>query len=97
MCWLRGSTSTERRPPTLAVEVVSPATRAQDWEAKRRAYARAGLRHYWIVDPEVPAIATYDLLDGRYIERHVVCCDERLDLRRPFPVVIHPTDLLATR
>jgi Uma2 family endonuclease len=85
------------RPPTVAVEVVSPATRTRDWDWKRRAYARAGLRHYWIVDPDIPAIATYDLLDGRYVERHVVCCHERLDLRRPFPVVIHPTDLLTTR
>lgn len=84
-------------PPTLVVEIASLSTRTRDWNLKLHAYARAGLPHYWVVDPDIPAILTYDLLTGRYVERHVVCCHERLDVRRPFPVVIHPTDLLTTR
>jgi Uma2 family endonuclease len=37
--------------PDLAVEVLSPRTRANDLGAKRDAYLRAGARELWLVDP----------------------------------------------
>ena len=36
----------------LVVEVISPASALTDRERKRRRYQRAGIPHYWIVDPE---------------------------------------------
>lgn len=42
-------------PPDLAVEVLSPSTRAFDLVRKREDCARVGVRELWIVDPEGPA------------------------------------------
>ena len=46
--------------PHLAVEVLST-DRAADLIRKFEKYARAGLEHYWVVDPEAPEIVVYRL------------------------------------
>jgi Uma2 family endonuclease len=42
--------------PDLAVEVMSPRTRANDLGAKRDAYMRAGVRELWLVDPPAQTV-----------------------------------------
>src|SRR4051794_26363676 len=42
-----------RRPPALAIEVVSVGGEVRDYETKRQEYLVYGLREYWIVDPQV--------------------------------------------
>lgn len=42
-------------PPDLAVEVLSPSTRAFDLVRKRADYARIGVGELWLIDPEGPA------------------------------------------
>ncbi len=37
--------------PDLVIEVASPSTAGYDRRQKQDAYARAGVREYWIVDP----------------------------------------------
>ncbi len=53
--------------PNLAIEILSPSTRARDQGIKRDTYARHGVPEYWIVDPDAQAITIFsDPRDGRY-------------------------------
>ena len=42
--------------PDLLIEVLSPSTRLHDLLTKRALYGRAGVREYWLVDPEQRAV-----------------------------------------
>ena len=53
--------------PTLAIEVISPSTRARDRNAKRELYGRHGVPYFWIVDPETRSIDAYVLRSGAYV------------------------------
>jgi Uma2 family endonuclease len=43
-------------PPDLLIEVLSPSNRGHDLLTKRALYARAGVREYWLVDPDARTI-----------------------------------------
>ena len=49
--------------PDLVVEILSPSTRRHDRLVKLDLYQRAGVREYWIVDPENKAVQV-SLQDG---------------------------------
>jgi Uma2 family endonuclease len=53
----------------LVVEIVSPdpESHERDWVEKRRAYAAAGIREYWIVDPQQETILVLTLRGKRYV------------------------------
>ena len=77
------------RSVRLAVEVVSPSSRSIDKVLKRDAYARMGLPHYWIVTPQ-DRVTTYELRGGSYVETAAMTgADARLDVDRPFPIIVH--------
>jgi len=52
--WLRGA-------PDLVVEILSPTTESRDRGPKMKAYARFGVREYWIVDPAAQVLEVYRL------------------------------------
>ncbi len=54
--------------PDLAIEVVSPSTADRDRGLKKTIYARAGVREYWIVDPDVRCIDVLSLGEAGYGE-----------------------------
>lgn len=47
--------------PDLTLEILSPSTRSRDMLLKLHKYANAGVREYWIVDPDRRAVLVYDL------------------------------------
>ena len=47
-------------------EVLSPDTAARDPGEKRIVYAKAGVRHLWLVDPAQRTLETFELRDGRW-------------------------------
>lgn len=82
-------------PPVLAVEVLSPSRRTFDLTMKRELYARHGVRHHWVVDPEVPSILALELgPDGAYAEVAAVSGDTVFAAFEPFPVEVVPTALV---
>jgi Uma2 family endonuclease len=46
-----------RGAPDLVIEILSPSTRKLDLEIKRQEYVSAGVREYWVVDPEARTIS----------------------------------------
>ena len=55
-----------RGAPDMVVEILSPSTQRQDRFIKFGLYQRAGVREYWIVDPENKCVQSFWLEDGRY-------------------------------
>ena len=47
--------------PDWIIEVVSPGSRRMDYYTKLFKYRTAGVREYWIVDPEKSRISVYDM------------------------------------
>ena len=57
--------------PDLTLEILSPATRAKDMLLKLHKYQSAGVKEYWIVDPDHSTVLVYDLRnDDFYPEKY---------------------------
>ena len=50
--------------PDLIIEVVSPESRSRDLRDKYADYEAAGVREYWIIDPDEEELAVYALDAG---------------------------------
>jgi len=70
--------------PDFVCEVVSPDYRKYDRQVKRAAYEREGLRHYWILDPELQSLETLKWVDGLYVSTNVFQRDD-IVCAEPFP------------
>jgi Uma2 family endonuclease len=61
----------EQRPievtPDWVCEVLSPSTAARDKVAKRKLYAKHGVRHYWIVDVDARTLEAFELRRGQWV------------------------------
>lgn len=53
--------------PDMVIEILSPASIERDILIKFRLYKEAGVREYWIVDPERKTVLVYVLENGRYV------------------------------
>jgi Uma2 family endonuclease len=83
-------------PLLLAVEVLSPGTRAVDLTLKRHVYEESGVPSYWLVDPQVPSVTVLELdAGGHYIEVATAQGDTPVTVERPFPLTIVPSALLT--
>jgi Uma2 family endonuclease len=54
-------------PPDLAIEVLSPSSIIIDRKDKFGQYRKAGVRFYWIVDPQLKTIEGWELKNRRYV------------------------------
>ena len=70
--------------PDLVVEILSPGTRARDRGVKLQRYSRAGVPHYWIVDPRRRTLEAFELVSGAYQLRER-CQDDQLFRPALFP------------
>ena len=53
--------------PDMVVEILSPSTRRHDRLVKLNLYQRAGVREYWIVNPEDKTVQVLLLEDGKLL------------------------------
>ena len=58
--------------PDFVLEVTSPSTSSRDHIAKRRLYEAAGVREYWLFDPDTRLLHLYRREDGRFGRPEVV-------------------------
>jgi len=54
-------------PPDWIYEILSPSTMALDRTRKVHHYARAGVRHLWLVDPAPETLEVYRLESGAWV------------------------------
>ncbi len=80
--------------PLLAVEVLSPRTRAFDLNLKAERLARAGCPSYWTIDPEGPRLIARELRESGYVVTADVSADEVFAADLPYPVSFRVGDLL---
>lgn len=80
--------------PLLAVEILSPNTRLIDLNVKHDRYRRAGVRSYWVVEPEEPRLTAWELRNGDYVRVADVGGDQAFVTDRPFAITIRPSDLI---
>ena len=52
--------------PDLVLEILSPSTRSKDMLLKLYKYQNAGVKEYWIVDPERETVMVYDFRDDNF-------------------------------
>lgn len=52
--------------PDMVVEILSPSTQRHDRFTKFSLYQRAGVREYWIVDPDIKTVQSFILENGHY-------------------------------
>jgi len=54
-------------PPVLVVEILSPYNSRKDRVQKMEIYRKAGVKHYWLVDPEERTLECFRLSDSAYV------------------------------
>jgi Uma2 family endonuclease len=71
-------------PPALVVEVISSSSRKHDAQRKRRLFDRAGVREYWIVDPELDLVQVFTRTpEGGFTRSAELAADEGHALTSP--------------
>ena len=81
--------------PDLVIEILSPSTARYDWIDKMNQYQKAGVREYWIADPQNQLVHVFLLKDGQFFPQRVYDRTETaevnvldgcsIDLSRVFP------------
>jgi Uma2 family endonuclease len=89
-------TSYQAADVLLAIEVVSPDSELRDRERKPQLYARAGIRHFWLVErgeDARPAVHIFELDQTKEAYGLVGISHDRLKLSAPFDIDIDLTEI----
>ncbi len=77
----------------LVVEVLSPSSMSHDHVLKRHAYAKAGIGHYWILDPKAKTVRVLKLDGESYMDIELIGPGQTWTTREPFEVTLEPATL----
>ena len=55
--------------PDMVIEILSRSTAKKDKTTKRQDYMKAGVKEYWIVEPDKNYVEAYRLIEGKYIQQ----------------------------
>jgi Uma2 family endonuclease len=58
-----------RGAPDFVAEILSPSNTAIEMERKFNLYLEAGVREYWVIDPEHKGLKTYTFKDNQIVTR----------------------------
>jgi Uma2 family endonuclease len=83
--------------PLLAVEVLSPSTRRIDITLKKARFEAAGVLAYWVVEPDLPELTAWNLVEGHYEEVARVSGDAPWRTEVPFGFELVPSELRDLR
>lgn len=80
----------------LVVEVVSPESEVRDRDRKPQLYARAGIRHFWLVEKEGPnaVVSVYELDPVNKQYTAIGIHRERFTMSSPYELDVDLTDIL---
>ena len=54
-------------PPDFIVEIMNPSNSGREFFYKLQYYLEAGVREYWMIDPEIKKVLVHVYKDGHYI------------------------------
>ena len=79
--------------PDWICEVLSPSTARTDRAEKLPIYAAAGVRHAWLIDPNLRTLEAFENLDGRWLLLGVSENDQTIQIP-PFDAISFPLNAL---
>jgi hypothetical protein len=79
--------------PDWVCEILSPTTRTRDRSVKLPAYARHGIRHLWLVDPDARTLEVFALKGENWMLLVTLCNDQPVQ-QPPFEAISFPLDAL---
>jgi len=81
------------RPPLLAIEVSSEATRRRDLTLKLEMYQHCRVPAYWVFDPSSPSLTMFDLIEDVYRRTTRLVGEQEMVVEWPYPIRLCPTEL----
>jgi Uma2 family endonuclease len=80
--------------PDVVMEILSPSTAKKDRTVKFQAYQKAGVREYWVVDPDNKSVEAHVLKNGRYFSTDYIETADAPITALP-GLIIHLSDVFA--
>lgn len=82
--------------PDWVCEILSPSTRHLDLTGKSDIYAREGVPHFWLVDPETRSLEAFELREGEWTQIASLAGEARVSVP-PFDAASFPLGTLWHR